>query len=153
MAQLVLFDENVNPSDRRLGPQASDRCDAARRGYHSTTEGRIAQGSRSRLSRAPDHMEPGALNITITESGPISVVHLEGELDLATAPELSEALNGVPGSRCRVILDITDLQFIDSTGLRLVVVEHGRSTMEGFEFVIAGANADIRGRCEPLGST
>jgi anti-sigma B factor antagonist len=85
----------------------------------------------------------GALNITITESGPSSVVHLEGELDLANAPELSEAMDSVRGSRERVIVDVTDLEFIDSTGLRLLVVHHGHSIIGGFEFVIAGANADV----------
>ena len=88
-------------------------------------------------------MDLGALSITVTESGPTLVVHLDGELDFATAPGLSETLDSVRGSRDRVILDVTDLRFIDSTGLRLVVVEHEHSSMDGFEFVIAGPNATI----------
>ena len=43
-----------------------------------------------------------------------------------------------PGCK-RIILDLTGLEFIDSTGLRLAVTEHDRASMDGFEFVITGA--------------
>jgi anti-anti-sigma factor len=62
---------------------------------------------------------------------------------VATAPDISKALDSVRGSRDRVIVDGTDLEFIDSTRLRLLVVQHGHSTMGGFEFVIAGPNANV----------
>ena len=39
----------------------------------------------------------------------------------------------------RIILDLTGLEFIDSTGLRLAVTEHDRAGLDGFEFVITGA--------------
>jgi anti-sigma B factor antagonist len=44
-----------------------------------------------------------------------------GELDIATAPQLERALAErlVPGER--ILLDLGDLQFIDSTGLRVIV--------------------------------
>lgn len=44
-----------------------------------------------------------------------------GELDIATAPRLEQALAErlAPGER--VLLDLGDLQFIDSTGLRVIV--------------------------------
>ena len=44
-----------------------------------------------------------------------------GELDIATAPRLEQALaeRVVPGER--LVLDLGDLQFIDSTGLRVIV--------------------------------
>jgi anti-anti-sigma regulatory factor len=33
------------------------------------------------------------------------------------------------------VLDLSQLTFIDSTGLRLAVTEHERATMDGFEVV------------------
>jgi anti-sigma B factor antagonist len=77
--------------------------------------------------------------VTVERAGATAVVRLAGELDLATAPELEEVLHGlVPGCQ-RVILDLAGLDFIDSTGLRLAVIEHDRASMDGCEFVIAGA--------------
>jgi anti-anti-sigma factor len=38
---------------------------------------------------------------------------------------------------------VAALEFIDSTGLRIAVIEHGRATMDGFEFIIAGATGAV----------
>ena len=80
---------------------------------------------------------------SVEHSGTTAIVRLTGELDIATAPELSDLLHGLEPSCERIILDLAGLEFIDSTGLRLTVVEHGRATMDGFEFVIAGASGPV----------
>jgi anti-sigma B factor antagonist len=64
--------------------------------------------------------------VTVEAGTPASacVVSVSGELDLAGAPELQSALSGVlevPENRGRVIVDLTALEFIDSTGLGVVV--------------------------------
>jgi anti-anti-sigma factor len=48
-------------------------------------------------------------------------------------------LHGLEPACRRIILDLTSLEFIDSTGLRLAVTEHDRASLDGFEFVITGA--------------
>ena len=78
-------------------------------------------------------------DVSVERAGTTAIVRLAGELDIATAPELTEVLHGLESSCNRVILDLTGLEFIDSTGLRLAVTEHGRASMDGFEFVITGA--------------
>jgi anti-anti-sigma factor len=85
-----------------------------------------------------DHHRP-EFDVSVERAGTTAIVRLSGELDLATAPELTEVLHGLDGGYQRIILDLTGLEFIDSTGLRLAVTEHGRASAEGFEFVIAGA--------------
>jgi anti-sigma B factor antagonist len=50
------------------------------------------------------------------------VVALEGELDMASAPLLQNAIEGTDMSdRRTVVLDLQGLQFIDSTGLRVIL--------------------------------
>ena len=78
-------------------------------------------------------------DVSVELAGTTAIVRLAGELDLATAPELTEVLHGLQPACKRIILDLTGLEFIDSTGLRLAVTEHGRASMDGFEFVITGA--------------
>jgi stage II sporulation protein AA (anti-sigma F factor antagonist) len=78
-------------------------------------------------------------DVSVEHAGTTAIVRLAGELDLATVPELTEVLHALDGGCERVILDLTALEFIDSTGLRLAVTEHGRASADGFEFVIAGA--------------
>jgi anti-sigma B factor antagonist len=48
-----------------------------------------------------------------------------GELDLATAPELEEqVLAAVRGGGRLVVLDLRELTFMDSTGVRTIVAAH-----------------------------
>jgi len=49
------------------------------------------------------------------------VVTPMGELDLGTVDELQEALSARPGSCHRLVLDLTNLTFFDTSGMRLVV--------------------------------
>lgn len=46
---------------------------------------------------------------------------VEGELDMATAPELREALQEAVESGGPIILDFSGVSFMDSTGLRAVL--------------------------------
>ncbi len=51
-----------------------------------------------------------------------AVVSLKGELDLATAPQLKTALTDlVSDGQQQICLDMAELQFIDSTGLNVIV--------------------------------
>ena len=49
-------------------------------------------------------------------------VSLEGELDLATAPTLETVLEEVLASGKEVLLDLGELEFLDSTGVTLLVM-------------------------------
>jgi anti-anti-sigma factor len=49
------------------------------------------------------------------------VVHVEGELDIATAPDLEAVLLRPRPPDERVVLDLAELRFMDSTGLRVLL--------------------------------
>jgi anti-sigma B factor antagonist len=61
----------------------------------------------------------GELQLTRQEDGPVTVLALAGELDLATTPQLDQALEEVNG-RGTIVLDLDDLTFIDSHGLHAI---------------------------------
>jgi anti-anti-sigma factor len=82
-------------------------------------------------------------DVSVERAGSTAIVRLAGELDLATAPELTDVLHGLEPGCKRIILDVTGLDFIDSTGLRLAVMEHDRASADGFEFVITGATGAV----------
>jgi len=64
------------------------------------------------------------LSIELTSEGPAQVVRIGGELDLASAPELTEALAKLDGSTTgRLVIDLSDCEFIDSAGLAAIL--HG----------------------------
>jgi anti-anti-sigma factor len=90
-----------------------------------------------------ERMSAPALEVSAVVSENTAIVHVAGELDLATAPELDEVLHGLERECARIVLDLSHLRLIDSTGLRLAVIEHHRATMDGFEFAIAGATGPV----------
>jgi len=53
------------------------------------------------------------------------LVSVEGEVDLATAPELEAALErALAGKPRRVVVDLRRVQFLDSSGLSLLARQH-----------------------------
>jgi anti-sigma B factor antagonist len=56
-----------------------------------------------------------------------------GELDIATAPQLEEQVQAMLAqSACHVVIDLSKLTFIDSSGLRLFIVLSALATAEGW---------------------
>jgi len=81
--------------------------------------------------------------VTVQRSSGTAVVQVTGELDLESAQTLADVLRGLEPPCDRVILDLSRLTFIDSTGLRLAITEHRRAELDGFDFVVAGATEPI----------
>jgi anti-sigma B factor antagonist len=69
--------------------------------------------------------------VTVDQDNGRAVVAVRGELDLATAPQLEEAL--LPGLRegGSALLDLRGLEFMDSTGVRVIVAAHHAAQEHG----------------------
>ena len=82
-------------------------------------------------------VDPAAtFTLSTTERDGLTLVAPGGELDLFTTPRLSEALDAVAGEGRRVVLDLRGLEFMDSTGLAVVLRYHELSRQGTFEFVV-----------------
>jgi anti-sigma B factor antagonist len=67
----------------------------------------------------------------------LRLIDLHGELDLSTAARVRSALTAADEDGCkRVIVDLTDVPIIDSTGLSVLVVAHKRLSRTGRELVV-----------------
>jgi anti-anti-sigma factor len=54
--------------------------------------------------------------------GDISAITVQGELDMNTAPQLEQQLEeALAGSEALIMLDLSQCEFIDSTGIALIV--------------------------------
>lgn len=75
------------------------------------------------------------LGIAVTQHSAAVVLHLSGELDVATAPALDAELERLGAPQAQVIvLDLRELTFMDSTGLRAVLGAHDRISEAGSRF-------------------
>jgi len=77
-------------------------------------------------------LEPFAIDID--ERGDRVVVTPRGELDMASAPELEQAVMPRLADKAWVVLDLRSLEFIDSSGLRVVVGAHRAAEDQGGRF-------------------
>jgi anti-sigma B factor antagonist len=80
--------------------------------------------------------DPTGFSISTSDRDGRAVVVIRGELDLATAPDLDTVLTERLDTGQDVVVDLRELEFMDSTGLRVLVSAHAR--VEGTEqsFVI-----------------
>ena len=84
------------------------------------------------------------LQIRIEAAGTKRVVYLEGTCDLATVPDLRQALMPLgPPEVMELLVDVSLLEFCDSTGLGTMLGALRRMREGGGEFGIAGASGTV----------
>ena len=85
------------------------------------------------------------LRIDVCHEQDRAILRLHGELDLASAQLFqSEFESAEIGAAAMVVLDLKALQFIDSTGLRMILSAHKRAHERGQEFAITPGSPQVR---------
>ena len=70
--------------------------------------------------------------LEVRSAGRATVIGVSGELDLASSPALEEELDRVAASDSEMlIIDLRGLDFMDSTGLSVLVRAHQRAEEQG----------------------
>jgi anti-anti-sigma factor len=89
-------------------------------------------------------------SITTREIPGAHIVELHGELDIASAADLADALVQVVGST--VVVDLSGLTFMDSGGIGALVVARNRVLSEGLgQLVVTRPTAIVRAALEIVG--
>ena len=70
-------------------------------------------------------------------------VRVSGELDLATAARLDEALREALGFACLILLDLHEMSFMDSSGLHVIVDTTNRARTRGARILLTGVSANV----------
>ena len=79
----------------------------------------------------PPEIRDGSLSIRILEEDPVRTLVLDGELDLANCGSLAAQLEQETDGDLVLVLDMSGLEFIDSTGIALLVATHRRLNTDG----------------------
>jgi anti-sigma B factor antagonist len=84
------------------------------------------------------------LRTEVRELAGWTVVHVYGELDVATTPELREVLVGLVGEGSnKLILDLDGVDFLDSTGLGTIISALKRARTHGGDLRLVCTQARI----------
>ena len=80
----------------------------------------------------------------ITEQDGVRIVHLHGPIDVSSAMALRELLGAqIDSPSARVLLDLSDVALIDSSGIGILVTAHRRADTQGARFALAGAAGTV----------
>ena len=71
------------------------------------------------------------MNIKVTENEKECILAIEGRVDTMTAPQLEEAVAEHADSRDKMIIDLSDTEYISSAGLRVVLIAHREMEKKG----------------------
>lgn len=83
-----------------------------------------------------DHDPDPDLQVDVTHERGVAVLAVTGELDAASAPELQHALAAADGA---VVLDLARCEFLDSTGLHVIIDARAGIEARGGRFAICCA--------------
>jgi anti-sigma B factor antagonist len=103
-----------------------------------------ASGQRKPL-QAAQMIQFGALRIRSERDGDVAAICVSGELDLATASRLQRELERVEACDVRsILLDLSGLTFVDSTGIRLLFSAYNRSRADSDRLTMLRGSAAVQ---------
>jgi anti-sigma B factor antagonist len=86
----------------------------------------------------------GPLTVRWSDQGTQVNLAVDGELDLSNAATLESALAQAIDSEKKVLIDLGKLEFLDSTGIALIVKTLGRRDAERFSFLPSQSSSVCR---------
>lgn len=93
-----------------------------------------------------DFPSGGALEIAVRSVDAVVVLSVRGDLDLSTTPHLTEAIDVVLAQSrpSALIVDLTEVPFLASVGMTVLVETHGRVAEVAIFAVVAAGPATAR---------
>ncbi len=91
------------------------------------------------------------MEITRRSVGDVTVISLSGELDGKTAPTAQEQLTPICQPGCRLVLDMHDLTYMSSAGLRLMLLIYRQVSAGAGKLALAGLSEDLQNTMSATG--
>ncbi len=85
------------------------------------------------------------LSVSSSESGRWRILHVRGEIDMATCPILRQEIVGEIGQGHRhLVVDLAGVDFVDSTGLGVLIGGLKRARSQGGDLRVSGVSGHLR---------
>jgi anti-anti-sigma factor len=87
----------------------------------------------------------GQFRVEVRSEGKAAVVVVSGELDLASGPELERALEQLADPPTELlVIDLRQVEFMDSTGLSIIVKAHQRFADAGRQLALVRGTSQVQ---------
>lgn len=90
------------------------------------------------------------MDVQVKPYGDATVVEASGDVDGSTAPELQEQVLAVAQPGCRLLLDLSQVSYMSSAGLRVMLLLHRQVSGKG-KVVLVGLNEEIKSTMSATG--
>ncbi|KAF3463306.1 STAS domain-containing protein [Streptomyces sp. Tu 3180] len=104
----------------------------------------MAETSRLKPAQAEQTHQPGGLSVTATATDGIRVLTAVGEIDHHTGQSLQQALDVTGTTRPRIVIDLRQVTFLDSSGINLLITAHQHTTQAGGRLRLAGPTPPVQ---------
>lgn len=84
------------------------------------------------------------LDVNIQKINGITVVEMLGELDSVSAPKVQDQILNLAGKESRILLDMSQVTYMSSAGLRILLMLYRSITDNVGKIVLAGLNEEVR---------
>jgi anti-anti-sigma factor len=81
-------------------------------------------------------VSPKSFQVSLDDRGSVVVLRVRGEVDTATAPQMGQAIDAQLARRRRVVLDLSEVEFMDLHGLAVLMRASRRTRVEGGSFAV-----------------
>lgn len=93
------------------------------------------------------------LSVDVRDEPDAIVLTVSGELDMASSPRLVEALGQLHPSPRPLVVDLAGLEFIDVTGLRVLLQAREQTERKGARLTVVNASPGARRLLTLTGTT
>ncbi|MFI8194107.1 STAS domain-containing protein [Streptomyces sp. NPDC085946] len=104
----------------------------------------MAETPRLKPEQAEQARQPGGLSIAVTATGDIRMLTLAGEIDHHTGETLQQALDITGTTRPRIVIDMRQVAFMDSSGINILITAHQHITQAGGWLRLAEPTPSVR---------
>jgi len=85
------------------------------------------------------------MNVETTQHGDVVLIAIEGTIDTLTADEISTHFEEqIAGGHTRLVVDLTDVDYLASTGLRLLLTIMNQVREKGGDLKLLEPNENVR---------
>lgn len=84
------------------------------------------------------------LQITKESEGDLLTVHISGDLNIKTSPQLEDELTKSIGGIKKLILDFSNVEYISSAGLRVLLAMEKNMRRQGGSMILRNVNPAVK---------
>jgi anti-anti-sigma factor len=83
------------------------------------------------------------MEVKIQKEATETVVWIEGRVDTVSAPDLEKVVFPLLDEPCTLVFDCASLEYISSSGLRIILTVHKTLTAKGGKFILRNISKEV----------